>query len=140
MGKCKSFLKNSPEYSKERVKIDISIDEKTKEWSDLMSNALLNKSSEWQYEQEFRTIFLDDMLKEWCQHGLASFKEFENKKAWFLQLHPSSIKEIVFGLYTEEKLKTEIKTLLNRQELKHVKSYKTVESDSYDFNLVEEKI
>ncbi|MFH1800156.1 MAG: DUF2971 domain-containing protein [Candidatus Omnitrophota bacterium] len=127
-------------YSKERAKIDVSIDQMTEEWWKAMEYALLNKSSDWQYEQEYRTIFLDDMLKQWCELGLACLKEYKGKSTFFLRFYPMAIREVIFGLFTEESLKSEIKTLLNRQELKHVKSSKTVESDSYDFNLAEEKI
>lgn len=127
-------------YSKDRIKIDISTDETTKEWRDAMSGALLNKSKDWQYEQEFRTIFLDDMLKDWRRQGMACFKELKGKITWFLKLHPSSIKEIIFGLFAEESLKNSIRKLKSSPGLKHVKLYNVAESDSYDFNLIEEKI
>jgi hypothetical protein len=135
------------EYHEERQKIDILMDHHSKEWLEEMMKSLLIKSVDWKYEKECRNIFLVDDLEKLQEKGLACLRKFKKvwfvlkgKKAWFLRLHPSSIKEIVFGLYAEESLKTDIRKFKYRQELQHVKLYNAVESDTYDFNLVEEKI
>lgn len=126
-------------YSQERIRIDISMDQMSKEWGEIMNNVLLNKSIDWQYEQEFRNVFLVDMLEEWEQKKWACFKEFRGEKTWFLRLHASSIKEIIFGLYTDNNLKTDIRKLKQTPKLQHAKLYNAVESETYTFDLVQEK-
>lgn len=98
---------------------------------------ILTKSSDWEYEHEFRAIFSVDALEDLRTQGLASLKDFNNKKTWFLRLNPESIREIVFGLYTEESLKLAIRKLIERAELQHVQLYQAEESETYILNLVE---
>ncbi|MGA2070639.1 MAG: DUF2971 domain-containing protein [Sedimentisphaerales bacterium] len=123
------------DYSELRPKINILSDVTLEKFR----KVLFTKSVDWSYEKEFRVIFLDDHLKGLEQHGLASFKDFNGKKTWFLRLNPESIREVVFGLYTEESLKSALKKLIERPELQHVKLYQTQESETYTLNLVEIK-
>jgi hypothetical protein len=122
-------------YSEQRYKINI-LPEVTLE---IYRKALFIKSADWKYEREVRTLFLDDTLKELQKQGLSCLKDFNGKKTWFLRLNPESIREIIFGLYTEESLKLSISKLIERPELHHVKLYQTQESETYTLNLVEIK-
>jgi len=97
---------------------------------------ILTKSSDWEYEQEFRAIFSVDALVDLRTQGLALMKDFNNKKTWFLRLNPESIREIIFGLYTEEGLKLAIRKLIERAELQHVQLYQAEESETYVLNLI----
>jgi hypothetical protein len=120
------------DYSEQRPKINVLDDFREK-----FSNALLTKSSEWTYEQEFRAMFDDVSLMDLQQQGVAHLKDFNDKKTWFLRLNPKSIKEIIFGLYTEESLKLAIRKLTEQSELQHIKLYQAEESETYILNLVE---
>ena len=53
------------------------------------------------------------------------------------QLNPASIKEVVFGLYTEKKLKEDIKELIKRPDLKHINLLQAEDSETYTLNLKE---
>jgi hypothetical protein len=95
---------------------------------------ILTKSIEWRYEQEYRTVFFNAGLQSLEQQGLAFLKDFNSKKTWFLKLSPESVREVIFGLYTEDSLKLSIKKLLERPELQHVKLYQAEESETYTLN------
>ena len=123
------------DYSGRRPQINLLHDISTEEWR----NTLSTKSSEWEYEQEFRMIIGDVYLMDLEQQGLACLKDFNGKKTWFLRLNPESIREVVFGLYTENSLKSAIAKLVERPELKHIKLYQTEESETYTLNLVDIK-
>jgi hypothetical protein len=71
--------------------------------------------------------------------GLVCLKDFNGKKTWFLRLNPESIREVVFGLYTEDGLKSVVRKLLERPELQHVKLRQTKESETYTLELVDIK-
>ena len=93
------------DYSTQRPKLNIwgdyySIAKKKK-----YSKTLITKSSEWDYEREFRNIFDEADLTNFKKDGLACLKDFNGKETWFLRLNPVSIREIIFGLYTEESLR-----------------------------------
>ncbi|MFA5251280.1 MAG: DUF2971 domain-containing protein [Phycisphaerae bacterium] len=120
-------------YSEQRPKINILDDsEKAKYYE-----TLVTKSTEWTYEREFRVIFDDAYLMDLEQQGLACLKDFNGKKTWFLRLDPKSIKEIIFGLYTEDGLKLAIRKLTEQSELQHIKLYQAEESETYTLNLIE---
>jgi hypothetical protein len=104
---------------------------------EIFRKALFTKSTDWKYEQEFRTVFLVDHLEIFQRQGLACLKDFNGKKTWFLRLNPKSIKEIIFGLYKEESLKSYIRKLIDRPELQHAKLYQTEESETYILNLID---
>jgi len=123
-------------YSNKRPKLDVSIDQFSKAWGKAFDKTILTKSDNWRYEREFRTIFIDDMLKDFEKQNLANFKELNGKKTWFLKLNSLSIKEVIFGLDTEESLKLDIRNLKGRLELQHVKLYQASKSETYIFNLV----
>ncbi len=124
-------------YSKNRPRIDILVDPDSKIWGDQFIKLLLTKSDNWSYEKEYRTVFLDHSLEEFRKQGLASVKDFDGKKTWFLRLNPLSIKEIVFGLYMEDDIKIAIRKSLKRPELQHVKLYQAMESETYILNLID---
>jgi len=93
------------------------------------------KSVAWSYEKEFRSLFDDATLRNLAQQGLTCLRDFNGKKTWFLRLNPESIRKVVFGLYTEENLKSAIRMLIERPELQHVKLYQAQESEKYTLNL-----
>lgn len=126
---------NQVEYSEQRPKINILTD--FIEPSDALRKTIIIKSTDWKYEREFRTIFDDTCLMDLEKDDLACLKDFNCKKTWFLRLNPESIREIVFGLYTEESLKLAIRKLIERAELQHVKLYQAKESETYTLNLIE---
>ena len=128
---------NPVDYSKVRPKINILEEPEGGVSLEAYGKAIMTKSSSWFYEEEFRTIFLVDSLEDLRKQGLASLKDFKGKKTWFLRLNPESIKEVVFGLYTDDSLKIAIKKLIELQELQHIKLYQTKESETYTLNLVE---
>jgi hypothetical protein len=131
----KMFKMHRVDYSEHRPKINVLEDFTEEKYS----KTLLTKSSEWEYEREFRTVFLVDALEDLRKQGLACFKDFDGKQTWFLRLNAKSIKEIIFGLYTEEGLKLAVRKLIERAELQHVKLYQTEESETYTLNLVDIK-
>jgi hypothetical protein len=120
-------------YSKKRPRINILTD--IEDPFKAFHKIVLTKSIEWKYEREFRAIFDDDYLKDSQQEGSACLKDFNGKKTWFLRLNPESIREVIFGLYTEESLKSAIRKLIERLELQHVKLYQAEESETYNLNL-----
>jgi len=130
------ILMNPVSYSKDRPKMNVLSEE---EYKEILRKTVLTKSIGWSYEEEFRTIFSFDYLKGLQQQGLANLKDFNGKKTWFLRLNPESIREVIFGLYTEESLKLAISKLIERPELQHVKLYQTEESETYTLNLVDIK-
>ncbi len=69
------------------------------------------------------------------QKGLAHLKDFKGKDTWFLRLNPVSIREVIFGLYTDKSLKSDIRKLIERQDLQHVKLCQAEESETYTLNL-----
>ena len=124
-------------YSKQRPKLNIWDDFETQEFRAKYFETLSTKSIDWAYEREFRTIFEDRYLIGLEKLGLACLKNFNGEKTWFLRLNPESIREVIFGLYTEDGLKSAIQKLIKRLELQHVKLYQAEESETYTFNLVE---
>jgi hypothetical protein len=126
---------NKVKYSEQRPKINILTDFVEPPYAFLKT--ILTKSIEWKYEREFRTVFFVDTLENLRKQGLACLKDFNCKKTWFLRLNPESIREIIFGLYTEESLKLAIRKLIERPELQHVKLYQAKESETYTLNLID---
>lgn len=123
------------EYSEHRQRINILSDIQLEEWR----KVLFTKSVDWSYEKEFRVIFLVDHLEGLGRLGLAILKDFNGQKTWFLRLNPESIREVIFGLYTEDSLKSALKKLIERPELQHVRLRQTEESETYTLNLVDIK-
>jgi len=130
--RARGILMNPVNYSEYRPKINILPEFMPEEFL----KTLLTKSVDWSYEEEFRTIFLVVHLEILRRQGLAHLKDFNGKKTWFLRLNSESIREIIFGLYTEEDLKLAIRKLIERAELQHVKLYQAEESETYTLNLV----
>jgi hypothetical protein len=123
---------NRVTYSEQRPKMNVLDDSEREE---KYRETLITKSTEWTYEREFRVIFDGAYLMGLEQQGLAYLKAFNGKKTWFLRVNPESIREIIFGLYTEEDLKLAIRKLIERAELQHVKLYQAEESETYTLNL-----
>ncbi len=124
------------DYDKQRPKVNVLEEPEESVSNKSVEITLTTKSDAWRYEKEFRTIFLDTYLRDLEQQGLAHLRDFKGKKTWFLQLNPESIREIIFGLYTEEGLKLAIRKLIEGAELQHVKLYQAEESETYTLNLV----
>jgi len=131
----KGILMESVTYSKKRPEINILEEPEGSVSLEAYQKAIMTKSDSWRYEKEFRTIFLVDLLEELQQQGLAHLKDFKGKKTWFLRLNPVSIREVVFGLYTDNDFKSKIRKLIERQDLKHVKLSQAEESETYTLNL-----
>jgi len=129
---------HSVNYYEERPKINILTDFEIPPAAFILKT-VLTKSIEWKYEQEFRTVFHVASLEDLQKQGLACFKDFNGKKTWFLRLNPKAIREVIFGLYTEESLKLAIRKLTEQSELQHIKLYQAEESETYILNLVETK-
>ncbi|MHC4394832.1 MAG: DUF2971 domain-containing protein [Planctomycetota bacterium] len=126
-----NLVVHSVTYSEDRPKINVLSNDKQKEFQKVPST----KSIDWGYEKEFRAAFSVDSLEGLRQRGLAHLKDFKNKKTWFLRLNPVSIREVIFGLYTDKSLKSDIRKLIERQDLQHVKLYQAEESETYTLNL-----
>ncbi len=129
------ILMNSVSYSKDRPKINVLEEPEGSVALEAFQKALMTKSDSWEYEKEFRAIFLVDDLEIMQQKGLAHLKDFKGKDTWFLRLNPVSIREVIFGLYTDESLKSDIRKLIECQGLQHVKLYQAEESETYTLNL-----
>jgi hypothetical protein len=123
---------NYPDYSKQRTRVDVARSDQI----DAFITALVTKSKDWGYEKELRTVFSVDDLERLQKQKHACLRGFFRKKAWFLRLSPVSIKEVVFGLYAEKRLKSAIRRLIARPELQHVKLYQASESDTYSLDLI----
>ncbi|MBN1806608.1 MAG: DUF2971 domain-containing protein [Sedimentisphaerales bacterium] len=123
-------------YDTPRPKVNVLEYSEGKDLDKSIEITLMTKSGAWRYEEEFRTIFLVDRLKKLQRQGLAHLKDFKGKKTWFLQFNPESVREIIFGLYTDDSLKSAIRKLIERTELQHVKLYQAEESETYTLNLV----
>ena len=126
-----NLVMHSVSYSKDRPKMNILHEFKFEEYRKTLSI----KSIDWDYEEEFRNIYYVNSLEIMQQQGLAHLKDLEGKNTWFLRLNPVSIREVIFGLYTDESLKSDIRKLIERQELQHVKLYQAEESETYTLNL-----
>lgn len=133
--KERGIFMNPVEYSKKRPKINILTDITEENFR----KVILTKSDDWKYEEEFRAVFIDTFLSDLEREGLSCLKDFEGRKTWFLRLNPQSIREIVFGLYAEDSLKSAIRKLIERPELQHVKLYQAEETETYTLNLAEIK-
>ncbi|MDD5328357.1 MAG: DUF2971 domain-containing protein [Phycisphaerae bacterium] len=123
--------------------VDYPKDQKRPEIDTVLSEKWLDtlqvKSNDWGYEKEWRAIFSPIRLEELQAKNLAFLRDFNGRPTWFLRLSPESIREVVFGLYTEESLKVAIRKLIEQPELQHIKLYQTKESDTYTLNLIEIK-
>jgi len=128
---------NPVTYPKNRLRPRINIldDFYSEEFLKKYGNILLTKSVAWSYEGEFRAMFDDATLMNLEQKGLMCLRDFKGKKTWFLRLNPESIIEVVFGLYTEESLKSAIRKLIERPELQHVKLRQAEESETYTLDI-----
>jgi hypothetical protein len=125
---------NQVKYSEQRPRVNILTDFEIQ--PEAFFRTILTKSSEWKYEREFRAVFHVDTLEKLQKEGFASLKDFNSKKTWFLRLNPESIREIIFGLYTEESLKLAIRKLIERAEFQHIQLYQAEESETYVLNLI----
>jgi hypothetical protein len=127
------------DYSTQRPKLNIWDDYYSNEFKEKYFKTLITKSSGWDYESEFRNIFDDADLRDFEKGGLACLKDFNGKKTWFLRLNPESVREVIFGLYTEDSLKSAIEKLIKRPELQHVRLRQAEESETYILGLVDIK-
>ena len=126
---------NRVNYSEQRPRMNVLDDFESSEFLEKYRNNLFIKSNKWVYEKEYRNIFNNDYLIGLEKQGLACKKDFNCKDTWFLRLNPVSIKEVIFGLDTNDSLKSAIRKLIERQELQHIKLYKAEESETFTLNL-----
>ena len=129
----KLFKVHRVEYSKDRPRLNLLHEFTTEKAWEIAST----KSASWDYEKEFRALFDDATLRNLSHQNLTCLRDFNGKKAWFLRLNPESIREVVFGLYTEDSLKSAIRKLIEQPELQHVKLHQAEESETYILNLKE---
>lgn len=132
--KERGILMKAVSYSENRHKMNILSEA---EHEELLRKTVSTKSIGWGYEKEYRTIFFVDSLKTMQQKELTHLKDHKGKETWFLRLNPVSIREVIFGLYTDESFKSDIRKLIERQVLEHVKLYQAGESETYTLNLKE---
>jgi hypothetical protein len=132
-GKERGILLHAVNYCEDRPRMDVFSEYDPKELEKILST----KSVDWSYEQEFRTVFSFDYLQQLQQKKLAYLKNFDGNDSWFLPLNPASIREVIFGLYTDSDLKSKIGKLVECQHLQHVKLLQTEESDTYALNLAD---
>ena len=123
------------EYSQNRPQINVLQDFDDNELFKVLQEAIMTKSDSWKYEKEFRTMVFVDTLERMQKKGIALRKNIKGQNTWFLSLNPRSIREVVFGLHTDESLKLEIKKLIKKPKLQHIKLLQAEESETYTFNL-----
>ncbi len=126
---------HSVSYSKKRPKINILDRPGGNLPQEAILKAVMTKSDSWEYEKEFRAMFFIDYLEVLRQKKLAYLEDFDGKETWFLRLNPASIREVIFGLYTDKSLKSDIRKLIERQDIQHVKLRQAEESETYTLNL-----
>jgi len=136
-GKIYPIKMHKVDYILGRLRVDVLDDE-----IESMNKILMTKTNNWRYEEEFRTIFvpsspnIEHMTLEYLQRkSLASTRDFKGKRTWFLRLNPVAIKQVIFGLHTEESLKSVVKRLVVH--LSDVKLYQVQESKTDEFDLAE---
>lgn len=120
-------------YSDFRLKIDILAPLSV----ECFQQAMYSKSMDWRYENEFRCVCSEFELERWEKKGFTRFGFSGEKKSCFLRLNHQCIKEIIWGLYTEEALEVTVRKLLSCPELQHVKLYQVKESDECDFDVID---
>ncbi len=128
----------SVDYSEDRPKINVLEEPEESVSDETIKKTVGTKSIGWVYEKEYRTIFFVDKLEIMKQQGLSNFRklnEEDTEDAWFLQLNPTSIREVIFGLYTDDSLKADIRKLIKRQDLQHIKLRQAKESETYTLDL-----
>jgi len=125
----------SVDYSENRPKINVLEEPEESISEEEIRKTVGTKSIGWSYEKEYRAIFLVDALETLQQQGLAHLEDFNGRKTWFLRLNTESIREIVFGLFTEDSLRLAIRKLVERPELQHVKLHQAEEAETYTLNL-----
>lgn len=123
-------------YSTERLRVDV-----LDAFEEYIEDVLFVKSIDWKYEDEFRAFFAERLknggldLESLRKKNLALLKDFKGKRTWFLRLNPGAIKQVIFGIHTDESLKVAIKKIAS--DLPNVEFYQACESETYEFNLVE---
>jgi hypothetical protein len=126
----------SVKYSKRRPRINILDDfSNVSKIERFLEIFVLTKAKEWEYEQELRSIFSVNYLRDLKEKKIASLKKHNGAETWFLRLSPPAIKKIIYGLYTDDGLKATVEKLVNCQELKHVELYQAELSKSYKIKL-----
>ena len=132
------ILIESVSYYEDRPKINVLEEPEEDVSSEAIRKTLMTKSIGWIYEKEYRTIYFVNELEKMKQQGLSDFRKInpeDIKESWVLKLNPASIKEVIFGLYTEDCLKEDIKELIKRPDLKHINLLQTEEAETYTLNL-----
>ncbi len=101
-------------YSKDRVGFKISLSPNSHLFNKQMNDLLITKSEAWSYESEYRLfVFPQNCIN----------KIINNEKMYFVKFNPASLVRIDLGLFCN---KTEsILTELKRNELKHIRLYKS---------------
>lgn len=124
------------DYFPERLRVDV-----LDEYDKYVDKVLFMKSDNWKYENEFRAFFAEKLenggldLESLKLRKLALFKDFYGKKTWFLRLNSQSIRQVIFGIYSDESLKLAVKKLVS--DLPNARLYQACESETYEFNLTE---
>lgn len=124
------------DYLEERVQFDVldPLDYR------LVKDILKRKSIYWKYEEEFRCLFAEKLedpsgmsLESLHLQGLAVKKDFEGKDKWFVKFNPDSVREIIFGIQTEDSLKERIISL--KEKFPNVNLYQAEETETYKLKI-----
>ncbi len=102
------------EYTTNRPVFSFDEDFVTKESRDRFLIAINTKSSSWSYEKEQRQILSVTDLERFKGLGLARLGLSYDKACWYLKINPGAIKEVVFGLKTEDSLKTAVESIIGK--------------------------
>lgn len=121
-------------YSKKRPRVDLLLKDKEERLRQ-SCKVLITKSESWDYEDEHRNVILNETLEKLQKDNKASFRDFNGKGTWFLRLRPEAIKEIIFGLFADQGLKTTVRNLAS-DKMPDVKFFQVaISKDEYDFEL-----
>ncbi len=120
--------------SKKRVKINVLAKSLEKKFKKVPRT----KSIDWKYEKEFRAVLPVEFMEGLRQIKLTRLGDYDGKDTWFLKLNPASIREVVFGLNTDDKLKEKIRKLKEKQpDLQNIQLRQVTLSKTYDFDIAD---
>lgn len=107
----------SVHYSIHRPRLDVNVDDADKV-RDQTIQALFTKSSEWQYEHEWRTIYsLQNLIDEPSTHRPHNY---------YVPLPAEAISCIIFGKRCPADIQQRILTAIKKNRLQHIRVYKAV--------------
>lgn len=118
-------------YADDRPIMDV-VDDSPKEIDANFKNVVLTKSSSWKYEKEYRVLIHETQLMHYAKLG---FARREGSSQWYIKINPVSIKEVIFGIHSEECLKNSIKTIIKQEHFSNLSVWQAEQSKSFLFDL-----